>query len=81
MGRGDVTKDVCSVNLLTVTCVQAKEYICQQMWEETWEFKRILHTYPPMKMGQSAPNCWNLNYRRRGITQNKACNIQNMVKV
>jgi hypothetical protein len=23
----------------------------------------ILHTYSPMKMGQSVPKCWHLNYR------------------
>jgi hypothetical protein len=30
-----------------------------------------LHTYSPMKMGQSFPRRRHLNYRRRGITQKK----------
>jgi len=41
----------------------------------------ILHTYPPMKMGQSVPKRRNIKFRRRGITQKNEYCIQNMVKV
>ena len=41
----------------------------------------MLHTYPPMKMEQSVPKRWRIKFRRRGITQKKAHNIQNTVKV
>jgi len=40
----------------------------------------ILHTYPPMKMEQSVPKRRHMEFRRRGITQNKAHNIQNTEK-
>jgi hypothetical protein len=40
-----------------------------------------LHTCSPMKMGQSVPKRWRLNYTRRGITQKKAHDIQNTEKV
>jgi hypothetical protein len=39
------------------------------------------YTYLPMKMGQSVPKRWHIKFRRRGITQKKAHNIQNMAKV
>ena len=39
------------------------------------------HTYLPMKMEQSVPKRWHIKFRRRGITQKKAYNIQKMVKV
>jgi hypothetical protein len=35
----------------------------------------------PMKMGQCVPKCWHIKFRRRGITQKKAYNIQNTAKV
>ena len=41
----------------------------------------ILHTYPPMKMEQSVPKRRHIKFRRRGITQKKAYNIQNTAKV
>jgi hypothetical protein len=41
----------------------------------------ILHTYPPMKMEQSVPKRRHINFRRQGITQKKAYNIQNNAKV
>jgi hypothetical protein len=34
----------------------------------------ILHSYPPMKMGQSVPKRWHIKFRRRGITQKKTYN-------
>jgi predicted aconitase len=34
-----------------------------------------------MKMEQSVPKLWHLNYRHRGITQKKAQDIQNTAKV
>ena len=34
-----------------------------------------------MKMEQSVPKRWHIKFRRRGITQKKAYNIQKMVKV
>ena len=36
----------------------------------------ILHTYLPMKMEQSVPKRRHINFRRRGITHNKAYSIQ-----
>jgi hypothetical protein len=36
---------------------------------------------PPMKMKQSVPKRWHLNFRRRGTTQKKAYNIQDTAKV
>ena len=36
----------------------------------------ILHTYAPMKMGQSVPKRWHIKFRRRGITPQKAYNIR-----
>jgi hypothetical protein len=41
----------------------------------------IPHTYPSMKMEQSVPKRRHINFRRRGITQKKAYNIQNTAKV
>jgi hypothetical protein len=41
----------------------------------------ILHTYLPMKMEQTVPKRRHINFRRRGITQKKAYNIQNTAKV
>ena len=41
----------------------------------------ILDTYPPMKMEQNVPKRRHIKLRRRGITQKKAYNIQNKVKV
>ena len=41
----------------------------------------ILHIYLPMEIEQSVPKRRNIKFRRRGITQNKAHNIQNMAKV
>ena len=38
-------------------------------------------TYSPMKVEQSAPKRRHIKLRRRGITQKKAYNIQNTVKV
>jgi len=35
----------------------------------------ILHTYLPMKMEQSVPKRRHIKFRRRGITQKKACNM------
>ena len=40
----------------------------------------ILHTYPPIKMEQSAPKRRHIKFRRRGITQKKAYNIQKRQK-
>jgi hypothetical protein len=37
-------------------------------------------TFPPMKMEQSIPKRWRIKFRRQGITQNKAYNIQNTAK-
>ena len=39
-----------------------------------YEVYFILHTYLPMKMEQSVPKRQHINFRRRGITQNKAYN-------
>jgi hypothetical protein len=41
----------------------------------------ILHIYPPMKMEQSVLKRRHIKFRRRGITQKKAYNIQNKEKV
>ena len=41
----------------------------------------ILHTYPLMRMEQSVSKRRHIKFRRRGITQKKAYNIQNMAKV
>ena len=38
-------------------------------------------TYLPMKMEQSVPKLRHINFRRRGITQKKAYNIQYKAKV
>jgi len=43
--------------------------------------KKKLHTYPLMKMEHSVPKCWQTKFRRPGITQKKAYNIQNTAKV
>ena len=40
-----------------------------------------LHNYLPTKMEQSVPKRRHIKFRRRGITQKKAHNIQNKVKV
>jgi hypothetical protein len=40
-----------------------------------------LHTYSPMKMEQSVPKRWHLNYIRRGITQKKAHDFHNAAKI
>ena len=41
-----------------------------------------LHSgYPPMKVEQSVPKRWHIKFRRRGIIQKKAHNIQNTAKV
>jgi len=40
----------------------------------------ILHTHPPMKMEQSVPKRRHIKFRRGGITQKKAYNIQNTEK-
>jgi len=42
---------------------------------------RIPHTYLPTKMGQCVPKRQNIKFRRQGITQKKAYNIQNTAKV
>ena len=39
------------------------------------------HTYPPMKMEQGVPKRRHIKFRRRGITQKKAYNIQNTAEV
>jgi hypothetical protein len=41
----------------------------------------ILHTYPPMKMEQTVSKRRHIKFRRWGITQKKAYNIQNTAKV
>ena len=43
--------------------------------------RRFFHTYPPMKMEQSVPKRWHIKFRRRGIAQKNAYNIQNTAKV
>ena len=40
-----------------------------------------IHNYLPMKMEQSVPKRRHINFRHRGITQKKAYDIQNTVKV
>jgi hypothetical protein len=42
---------------------------------------KILHTFRPVKMVQSVPKRRHIKFRRRGITQKKAYNIQNTAKV
>ena len=42
----------------------------------TFSIPVILHTYPPMKMEQSAPKRRHIKFRRRGITQKKAYNFK-----
>ena len=42
--------------------------------------KESTHIYLPMKMKQCVPKRRHINSRRRGITQKKACNIQNTAK-
>jgi len=39
------------------------------------------HTYLSMKLEQSVPKRRHIKFRRRGITQKKAYNIQNMAKI
>jgi len=39
-----------------------------------------VHTYPPMKMEQSAPKRRFIKFRSRGIAQTKAYDIQNTEK-
>ena len=39
------------------------------------------HTYLPMEMEQSVPKRRHIKFRRRGITQKKAHDIQDMAKV
>ena len=41
----------------------------------------LLHTYLPMKMEQSVPKRRHIKFRRHGIIQKKAYNIQNVAKV
>jgi hypothetical protein len=41
----------------------------------------ILHTYPPMKMEQSVLKRRHIKFRRQGISQKKAYNIQKRAKV
>ena len=42
---------------------------------------RYVGTYPSMKMEQIVPKLRHIKFRRRGITQKKAYNIQNTAKV
>jgi hypothetical protein len=39
------------------------------------------NNYPPMKMEQSVPTRCSIKFRRRGITQKKAYNIQHKARV
>jgi len=54
---------------------------CWGIYTPTLSTPVIIHTYQAMKMGQSVPKCWHIKFRCRGITQKKAYNIQNMLKV
>jgi len=45
------------------------------------QVQRTLCTCLPMKMEQSVPKRWHIKFRRWGITQKKAYNIQNTAKV
>jgi hypothetical protein len=48
---------------------------------QTFSTPVILHTCPPMKMGQSVQKRRHIQFRHGGITQKKAYNIKNMAKV
>jgi len=48
-------------------------------WRMNFMCRRFEGLY--MKMLQSVPKCWNINFRSRGITQKKEYNIQNTTKV
>jgi len=50
--------------------------LCQFHLHRTIGMKKLLHTYPPMKMEQSVPKRRHIKSRRRGITQKKAYNIK-----
>jgi hypothetical protein len=53
-------------------------FICRRFWTPCLFY---LHTYPPTKMGGSVPKRRHVKFRRRWITQKKAYNIQNTMKV
>jgi len=55
----------------------ASEFYTPTFWNTLW----ILCTYLPMKMEQSVPKRRHIKFRRWGIIQKKAYNIQNRVKV
>ena len=57
-------------------------FICQRFGTLClFHLHGLVGTYPPMKMEHSVPKRWHIKFRRRGITQKKAYNIQNRAKV
>jgi len=53
-------------------------FICQRFGTPClFHFHRRVGNHPPVKMVHSLPKRWHIKFRRRGITQKKAYNIQN----
>jgi hypothetical protein len=81
------------VNTLPLTFMSASPYNCTPFICTFFEFSfykffftkhityLILHNYPPMKMEQSTPKRRHIKFRRKGIAQKKAYDVQNRAKV
>jgi len=78
----------------TMQCTQSCKIIDIMLYAFFWVIPRRLnficrrfgtlfhlHTYPSMKREQSIPKRRHIKFRRRGITQRKAYNIQNTAEV
>ena len=60
----------------------ASEFYMPTFRSTLFHLHRRVGTYPPLKMKrQCVPKRWHIKFRRRGITQKKAYNIQNTAKV
>ena len=59
---------LCSICVLLLGNSRRLNFICRRFGTLSLSH---LHTYPPMKMGQSSPKRRHIKFRRRGITQKK----------
>ena len=84
--------ETCSCDLLNILCALfwvipwRLNFICRRLgtlclFHLHRQVGACTRTYLPMKMEQSVPKRRHIKFRRRGITQNKAHNIQNTAKV
>ena len=55
-------------------------FICRFRTLCLFHLSRQVGTYAPTKMEQCVPKRGHIKFRCQGITQKKACNIQNMAK-